>query len=140
MKDYFSKDLFDFNSLLNDTKTVATVAVPGGAVLGASLGMIGAAVEYDKNNKKKDDKSKKKTDVAGTCDSQEYRNNLSSYFSAHGNDAAELALYLENNSGSNKSSKTNSNGAVGDWRALARNITETDLTDLSFRLAKTPLC
>lgn len=43
-----SKDLFDFNSLLNDTKTAAVIAVPGGAVLGGAIGAAAGAGAYKK--------------------------------------------------------------------------------------------
>jgi len=58
-----NKDLFGF-SLMNQTKTAATIAVPGGAILGGALGAgIGAAV-YDKE----------KGDLR--CDDKEYRQSL----------------------------------------------------------------
>ena len=43
-----SKELFDFNSLLNDTKTAAVIAVPGGAVLGTAIGAAAGAGAYKK--------------------------------------------------------------------------------------------
>ncbi len=43
-----SKELFDFDSLLNDTKTAAVIAVPGGAVLGTAIGAAAGAGAYKK--------------------------------------------------------------------------------------------
>lgn len=45
-----SKELFDFNSLLNDTKTAAVIAVPGGAVLGTAIGAAAGAGAYKKKH------------------------------------------------------------------------------------------
>ena len=43
-----NKELFDFKSLLNNTKTTAVIAVPGGAVLGAGIGAAAGAGAYNK--------------------------------------------------------------------------------------------
>lgn len=45
-----NKELFDFNSLLNDTKTAAVIAVPGGAVLGTAIGAAAGAGAYNKKH------------------------------------------------------------------------------------------
>ncbi len=44
------KNLFDFNSLLNDTKTAAVIAIPGGAVLGTAIGAAAGAGAYNKKH------------------------------------------------------------------------------------------
>ena len=52
-----SKDLFDMDSLLNDTRTAAVLAVPGGAVLGGAIGAAAGANAYEnKANACKDSK------------------------------------------------------------------------------------
>ena len=43
-----SKELFDMDSLLNDTRTAAVIAVPGGAVLGGAIGAAAGAAKYEK--------------------------------------------------------------------------------------------
>lgn len=43
-----NKDLFDMDSLLNDTKTAAVIAVPGGAILGTAIGAGAGAGVYNK--------------------------------------------------------------------------------------------
>ena len=50
-----NKELFDFNSLLNDTKTAAVIAVPGGAVLGTAIGAAAGAGAYNKKQEACDD-------------------------------------------------------------------------------------
>jgi len=45
-----NKDLFDMSSLLNDTKTAAVIAVPGGAVLGTAIGAAAGAGAYNKKH------------------------------------------------------------------------------------------
>jgi hypothetical protein len=45
-----SKELFDFDSLLNDARTAAVVAVPGGAVVGGAIGAAAGANAYKKKH------------------------------------------------------------------------------------------
>lgn len=60
-----NKDLFDFNSLLNKTRTAAVVGVGGGAVLGAGIGAGVGAAAYNR-----------KTDA---CADSKYREKLGNY-------------------------------------------------------------
>ena len=46
-----NKNLFDMSSLLNDTRTAAVVAVPGGTLLGAGIGAGIGAANYDAKQK-----------------------------------------------------------------------------------------
>ncbi len=59
-----NKDLFDFKSLMNQTKNAAVIAVPGGAILGGSIGAIAGASAYNKAN------------VQNICKDAEYRKKL----------------------------------------------------------------
>ena len=61
-----NKELFDFKSLLNDTKTTAVIAVPGGAVVGAAIGAGAGAGAYDKKLK----------EIANQCKDKDYRREL----------------------------------------------------------------
>lgn len=73
-----NKDLFGFSSLLNDTKTAAVIAVPGGAVLGAAIG-AGAGAGVYKNKKEKYDAAQPKAAKelgANPCTDPDYRKNL----------------------------------------------------------------
>ena len=81
-----SKDLFDMNSLLNDTKTAAVIAVPGGAILGASIGAGAGAGAY---NKKAEDHS------GYACDNKAYRDKLAEYFIKNQKAASNIRLYFE---------------------------------------------
>ena len=67
------KELFDFNSLLNDTKTAAVIAVPGGAVLGTAIGAAAGAAAYDK---------KAEAMLNNPCDDMEYRRKLGAYITS----------------------------------------------------------
>ena len=60
-----NKNLFDFSSLLNKTKTAAVVGVGGGTVVGASVGAAAGAAAY-----------KRKSDF---CENQSNRNKLANY-------------------------------------------------------------
>ncbi len=69
-----SKDLFDF-SLMNKTKNAAVVAVPGGAILGASIGAAAGAGAYNKKQQAKDD-FLEGTYYANRCEDDGYRKAL----------------------------------------------------------------
>lgn len=81
-----NKDLFDFNSLMNQTKTAAVIAIPGGAVLGASIGAAAGAGAYNK----------KKNDYDGyACDNKEYRDRLAEYFRKNMKAASGIRQYFD---------------------------------------------
>ena len=81
-----NKDLFDFNSLMNQTKTAAVIAIPGGAVLGASIGAAAGAGAYNK----------KKNDYGGdNCDNKEYRDRLAAYFVKNPDVATGIRQYFD---------------------------------------------
>ena len=61
-----NKDLFDFSSLLNKTKTTAVVAVGGGTLLGAGIGAGVGAANYDKKQEAYND----------PCSDEAYRKQL----------------------------------------------------------------
>ena len=64
------KKLFDFNSLLNDTKTAAVIAVPGGAVLGGAIGAAAGAGAYAKKHQAYEDALNNRMDP---CADESYR-------------------------------------------------------------------
>ena len=68
-----NKDLFDFSSLLNDTRTAAVIAVPGGAVLGTAIGAAAGAGVYNKKHKAYEDSQKV---GAEKCSNPEYRKKM----------------------------------------------------------------
>lgn len=65
-----NKELFDFNSLLNDTKTAAVIAVPGGAVLGGAIGAAAGAGVYAKKHQAYEDALNNRMDP---CADESYR-------------------------------------------------------------------
>lgn len=68
------KELFDFDSLLNDTKTAAVVGVGGGAVLGTAIGAAAGAGAYEK---------KKEAMLSNPCEKLDYRKKLGAYIKAN---------------------------------------------------------
>ena len=69
-----NKELFDFSSLLNDTRTAAVVGVGGGTLVGGAIGAAAGASVY---NKKKA-AAEEAADLAGSssndpCDDEAYR-------------------------------------------------------------------
>lgn len=91
-----SKELFDFNSLLNDTKTAAVIAVPGGAVLGTAIGAAAGAGAYNKKAAAAEellDGYYADACTAGEDGGERYRQKLAH---AIGNNIAVLNAYLCN--------------------------------------------
>jgi hypothetical protein len=68
-----SKELFDFDSLLNDTKTAAVIGIGGGAVLGTTVGAMAGAGAYKKKHKAYENESERQYDL---CADEEYRKKL----------------------------------------------------------------
>lgn len=73
-----NKELFDFSSLLNDTKTAAVVGVGGGAVLGGAIGAAAGAGAYNKKKAALDEAEEARAASMYTdpCDDAEYRKKL----------------------------------------------------------------
>jgi len=74
-----NKDLFGF-SLMNDTATAAAVAIPGGAIIGATTGGIIAS-------------AKQKKALSSPCSSKDFRQRLGKQIQSSGNDRI-LKTYL----------------------------------------------
>ena len=68
-----NKELFDFSSLLNDTKTAAVIGVGGGAVLGGAIGAAAGAGVYNKKHNEYLESVDKKNDP---CTDEEYLKQL----------------------------------------------------------------
>lgn len=68
-----NKELFDFSSLLNDTRTAAVIAVPGGAVLGTAVGAAAGAGVYKKKHDAYTNALENQYDL---CANEEYRRKL----------------------------------------------------------------
>ncbi len=92
-----NKELFDFSSLLNDTKTAAVIGVGGGTVLGAAIGAGAGAAVY---NKKLKAQNAADEELAGQsmnpCADENYVKKLS-YQIANGNKKYVLQNYLYEN-------------------------------------------
>lgn len=89
-----SKELFDFDSLLNDTKTAAVIAVPGGAIVGGAIGAAAVAGAYNKKKAaegKDDDPTAKKSN--DPCDDPAYLKKLGDAIMAT-NNALRVNSYL----------------------------------------------
>ncbi len=89
-----SKELFDFNSLLNDTKTAAVIAVPGGAVLGGAIGAAAGAGAYNKKKAAYDEAHEEDSIYDDACDNDEYRANLGKYIEDVAHKDLVLNTYL----------------------------------------------
>ena len=104
-----NKELFDFSSLLNDTKTAAVIGVGGGALLGGAIGAGAGAAAY---NKKAAAAAKAEEELASKdpnpCADEEYRKKLGTQImnGSDGNLAQTLKIYLYND----VKLKTNSEG------------------------------
>lgn len=92
-----SKELFDFDSLLNDTKTAAVIAVPGGAVLGTAIGAGAGAAAYNKKKAAYDEAAEEAAEhmYEDPCLDEEYRKKLGYQIQhvSHKNHVLETYLY-----------------------------------------------
>ena len=69
-----NKDLFDMDSLLNDTKTAAVIAVPGGAILGTAIGAGAGAGVYNKKKAAADEAAELAGEQSNDiCEDEAYR-------------------------------------------------------------------
>ena len=68
-----NKELFDMSSLMNQTKTAAVIAVPGGAVLGTAIGAAAGAGAYNKKHKAYEEAME---NIQDPCGSDDYRKAL----------------------------------------------------------------
>ena len=72
-----NKELFNFDSLLNDTKTAAVIAVPGGAVLGTAIGAAAGAGAYNSKQAAYDEAHENDGEQSSDpCDDELYRKKL----------------------------------------------------------------
>lgn len=89
-----NKELFDFSSLLNDTKTAAVIGIGGGTILGAAIGAGAGAAVYEKKAKAA---AEAEEELAGKdlnpCSDEEYLQKLSSQI-AKSNQKFVLQTYL----------------------------------------------
>ncbi len=88
-----NKDLFDFSSLMNKTKTTAVVAVGGGTVLGTAIGAGVGAANYNKKHEAYLESVDKKNDP---CTDEQYRKDLGAKIYAS-NNGAVLKSYAYKN-------------------------------------------
>lgn len=68
-----NKELFDFKSLLNDTKTAAVLGVGGGTILGTAIGAGAGAAAYNKKHKAYEEAMENKNNP---CSDEAYRKEL----------------------------------------------------------------
>lgn len=92
-----NKELFDFSSLLNDTKTVAVVGVGGGTVLGAAIGAGAGAAVYNKKAKAAAEAEEELANKdLNPCADDEYRKKLAAQITSTHNEGT-LKTYLYEN-------------------------------------------
>ena len=92
-----NKELFDFSSLLNDTKTVAVVGVGGGTILGAAIGAGAGAAVYNKKAKAAAEAEEELANKdLNPCADDEYRKKLAAQIKA-GDKKYVLQNYLYEN-------------------------------------------